>query len=97
MPPEPGNLRFLRRLVTTLTVVMIGAVITVVALLVIRLGSVGAAPQFPDQLSAPEGEQVTAATLGQGFALIVTRDDAGVQRVHILDPDGAIRQSVTVE
>ena len=42
LPPEqeieePAQLRFLRRLVTVLTAVMIGGVVLIIALLVIRL------------------------------------------------------------
>jgi hypothetical protein len=36
---EPPQLKFLRRLVTTLTVVMIGGLVLVVSLLVIRLSA----------------------------------------------------------
>jgi hypothetical protein len=35
--PEPGNLRLLRRLVTTLIVVMILGFLTLIAMLVMRL------------------------------------------------------------
>lgn len=95
-PPEPPRLRLLRRLVTTLMVVLIVAVITIVALLVIRLGNVSASPAFPDEITAPDGETVQAATLGTDWTAIVTRDDAGVERIHILRPDGTIRQTVQI-
>jgi len=95
-PPEPPRLRALRRLVTTLTIVLIAGVIVVVVLLVIRLSRISAPPEFPDHLAVPEGESVRAATMGTGWNAIVTRDDSGVERIHILRPDGTIRQTVEV-
>lgn len=94
--PEPANLRFLRRLVTTLAVVMIVAVITIAALLVIRLTQTPPSPEFPAGIVTPAGERLRAATLGEGWTAIVTIDAAGTERIHILRPDGTIRQSVEI-
>lgn len=94
--PEPANLRFLRRLVTTLAIVMIVAVIAIVALLVIRLNNVAPAADFPAGIVTPSGERLRAATLGDGWTAIVTVDQAGAERIHVLRPDGTIRQTVVI-
>ncbi|MFQ6548755.1 DUF6476 family protein [Aestuariibius sp. 2305UL40-4] len=91
--PEPPNLRFLRRLVTTLTVVMIGGVITIVTLLVIRLTEAPAALALPDTLTLPDGTTPTAVTLTGNRLLVVTDDD----RLLVYDTDGALRQTVVLE
>jgi len=95
-PPEPPRLRLLRQLVTTLTVVLIVGVIAVVILLVIRLNSVSAPQAFPTEITAPAGETVRAATMGTSWTAIVTQDSAGAERIHILRPDGTIRQTVEI-
>ena len=95
-PPEPPRLRLLRQLVTTLTVVLIAAVIAVVGLLVIRLGSVSTPPALPADITLPAGESLRATTLGTGWTAIVTQDAEGTERIHILRPDGTIRQTVDI-
>ncbi len=91
--PEPPNLRFLRRLVTTLTVVMIAGVITIVALLVIRLTDTPAALALPDTLTLPDGATATAVTLTGSRLLVVTDDN----RLLVYDADGTLRQEVAIE
>ena len=89
---EPGNLRFLRLLVTILTGVMIAGVVVVVALLVTRLS--GDTPQVPDDLTLPEGVEPQAVTFGDGWIAVVTTD----QRIVIFDrTTGKIRQTVTLD
>jgi hypothetical protein len=93
-PPEatPANLRFLMRLVTVLTATMILGVITVVALLVIRLN--GAGPVLPESVTLPGGATAVAVTQGQGWYAVVTDDD----RILIFDGiTRSLRQTVTVE
>jgi hypothetical protein len=80
---EARNLRFLRRLVTLLTAVMILGLVAVVALLVIRL-QVPSGPFVPDAIVLPEGVTATAYTQGTGWIAIVTSDD----EILIYDPDG---------
>lgn len=67
---EPANLRFLRRLVTVLTVVMICGVLVVIGLLVTRLSR--DAPILPDQISLPDGATARALTQGDTWYAIVT-------------------------
>ena len=56
-PELPANLKFLARLVTVLTAVMILGVIAIVALLVIRLQP-GTAPEMPAAITLPDGTTI---------------------------------------
>tara|TARA_R110002110_G_scaffold132616_6_gene314383 strand:+ start:2139 stop:2441 length:303 start_codon:yes stop_codon:yes gene_type:complete len=67
---EPANLRFLRRLVTVLTVVMICGVLVVIGLLVTRLGR--DTPALPDQIALPGGAAASAFTQGDTWFAVVT-------------------------
>ncbi|MEQ6248478.1 DUF6476 family protein [Sulfitobacter sp. HNIBRBA3233] len=90
--PEPGNLRFLRRMVTVLTLVMIGGVVVVIGLLVTRLGT--HTPPLPAEITLPDGARATALTQGQDWYAVVT------DRNQILIFDrmtGALRQTVDVK
>jgi hypothetical protein len=82
--PEPPNLRFLRRLVTVLTAVMILGLITVVTLLVIRLQAPRVAT--PDTLALPEGVEVFAVTQTPTRWIVTSRDD----RLFLFDGEGAL-------
>lgn len=89
---EARNLRLLRRLVTTLTAVMIVGVSAIVVLLAIRLTS-PPSPSFPDALALPEGTVPLAVTRAPGFIAVVTED----RRILILDPAGQeVTQSITI-
>jgi hypothetical protein len=83
--PEPRRLRQLRWLVTALTATLILGVITIVALLVIRLSSIGAAPEVPAGVALPAGETAEAVTMGKGWIAVVTVDEAGKERIRVLD------------
>ena len=87
----PPELRFLKRLVTALTAVLIGGCLAVVALLVIRLSG-DSAPDFPQALQMPEGAVPAAVTRGDGFVAVVTRDG----RILIFDTAGRLTQEVQV-
>ncbi|NRB05408.1 MAG: hypothetical protein HRU30_19320 [Rhodobacteraceae bacterium] len=91
-PSDPPNLRFLRILVTVLTGTMIVGVLTIVVLLVIRLQT-PAGPSAPEILNLPDGTEVHALTQGPDFWAVVTK--AG--RILIFNPDGTLRQEITVE
>lgn len=89
--PEPANLRFLRRLVTVLTVVMIAGVVTVITLLVIRLKA-PSGPVLPSEIALPEGIEAEAVTFGRGWTAVVAGDE-----ILIFDSgDGALRQRIAV-
>lgn len=83
----------LRRLVTTLMVVMILGVVVIVGLLVTRLSS-DRSPALPEHLALPEGAKAEAVTLGKGWIAVVTDD----QRILIYDATtGALRQTVALD
>jgi hypothetical protein len=93
---EPQNLRFLRRLVTTLTVIMVGGLLAVVALLVIRLSDApsNALPQLPSEITLPAGESARAVTFGEGWIAVVTTTD----KILILDANtGDLRQEIAIK
>lgn len=94
--PEHPRLRQLRWLVNGLTVTLIVGVITIVAVLVIRLSSIAPAPLLPEALALPPGETAQAVTLGTGWVAVVTRDAAGTERIRVLDAaTGTERAAVT--
>ncbi|MEO0665915.1 MAG: DUF6476 family protein [Pseudomonadota bacterium] len=69
---DETNIRFLRRLVTVLTIAMIAGVILITALLVIRLGQTPRSIPVPAQIALPEGTEVTAITQTSENILVVT-------------------------
>jgi Family of unknown function (DUF6476) len=88
---EPANLRFLRRLVTSLTVVMMLGLLVVIGLLVTRLRDRG--PALPQQITLPDGAAPLAVTAGQGWYAVVTQDD----RVLVYDQlTGGLRQELQI-
>lgn len=92
--PEPANLRFLRRLVTVLTLVMIGGLVTVIALLVIRLQTPAPRlPVLPEAIVLPAGVTPEAVTFGAGWVAVVIGDTIAIYDAET----GALRQQVTVE
>ena len=93
-PELPANLAFLRRLVTVLTIIMIGGVVTVVALLVIRLNADPAPLPLPDRITLPDGTTATAFTVGSDWYGVVTDKD----EILIFDQvTGTLRQTVTID
>ncbi len=91
--PEPANLRFLRRLVTVLTAVMILGIAAVVGLLVLRL-STPPRPMLPETVTLPDGVRAEAVTFGAGWYAVVTDADT----ILIFDSaTGALRQSVEID
>jgi uncharacterized protein DUF6476 len=89
---EPKQIRFLRRLVTTLTVVMIGGLVVVISLLVIRLTD--RTPPLPDQITLPDGTRPQAVTMGSDWIGVVSTDD----RILIYDrASGKLRQSISLD
>jgi hypothetical protein len=88
--PLPANLRFLRGLVTVLTAVMILGVITIVALLVIRLNA--PAPQVlvaPGDFALPDGVGAVGISVIEDRTVIV--GDDGVIRVFDTRSGAALR------
>ncbi len=89
---EPANLRFLRRMVTVLTTVMIFGVVLVIGLLVTRLSR--DAPVLPETIALPGAAKAVAFTQAADWYAVVT--DGG--EILIFDRmTGALRQTVVVE
>ncbi len=90
-PVEPANLRFLRRLVTVLTSVMIGGLLLIIGLVVIRFND--APPDLPDVITLPGGATATAFTRGADWYAVVTDAD----EILIFDRvTGQLRQTILV-
>ena len=89
---EPAHLRFLRRMVTVLTTVMIVGVVVVIGLLVTRLTR--DAPVFPSEIVLPDGAKAVAFTQAADWYAVVTDGN----EILIFDRmTGALRQTVVVE
>ena len=77
-----------------LTLVMIGGVITVVALLVTRMPqALNGVPVLPEAIQMPEGAKAQAVTFGQGWIAVVTEDG----RILLFNAEGRLRQEVRLE
>jgi len=89
---DTGLVRYLKWLVTTLTVTMIAGLIILIALVVMRFNA-QATVDFPDGLALPEGVSAAAVTRGSDWIAVVTTDD----RILIYETDGqTLRQEITV-
>jgi len=82
-PTEPANLRFLRRLVTTLTATMIVGLIAIFTVLVIRLQSPVAI--FPEITALPQGTEVLLSVTRTANELIVVDQN---RKIYLLSLDG---------
>ncbi|MEZ5778013.1 MAG: DUF6476 family protein [Paracoccaceae bacterium] len=91
----PPELRFLKLLVSVLAGTMILGLITIIALLVIRLpAAVTPPPTIPDGLALPDGAQAAAVTAGRGWVAIVTDGE----EILIFDAKtGELRQRVAIK
>ena len=93
--PLPPDLRFLKILVAVLTGTMIVGLITIVALLVIRLQTPAAAPPaLPEQITLPAGVTAAAVTVGSDWILVVP--DSGGE-ILIYDTAGTLIQRTKIE
>ncbi|EPX79830.1 DUF6476 family protein [Litoreibacter arenae] len=90
---EPANLKFLRRLVTTLTATMIVGLVVMITLLVIRLNSATPDLALPEYIELPDGTRTTAFTQAPTWYAVVTADD----RILIFNRDsGQLTQEISV-
>lgn len=89
----PPSLRWLKWLVMTLTLSLIGGVITVVGLLVTRLPMPSAHPIPPASLQMPAGAVAAAVTMGSGWVAVVTTDS----RILVFGADGKFWQEIAVK
>lgn len=88
----PPSLRWLKWLVTALTLTLILGVITIVGLLVTRL-PLGTVQPFPENLALPDGAVPQAITRGSGWVAVVTADN----RILIFDTAGTLTQEVAIQ
>ncbi|MEP3345594.1 MAG: DUF6476 family protein [Litoreibacter sp.] len=90
---EPANLKFLRRLVTTLTATMIVGLVVMITLVVIRLNAGAPDIAIPDYITLPDGTETTAFTQAPTWYAVVTSDN----RILIFDRDsGELTQEIKV-
>ena len=92
-PELPPSLRFLKRLVTVLTITMILGVITVVGLLVTRLTAVAPVASLPEGMRLPAGTSMAAVTFGTGWIAVVTTQN----HILIYDTAGTLRQNLKID
>ncbi|MBV1869191.1 MAG: hypothetical protein KUG69_15005 [Marinosulfonomonas sp.] len=90
---EVKNLRFLRRLVTTLTVTMILGLLAIVSLLVIRFSGAPDAPTLPAQITLPGDSTAIAFTQGPDWFAVVTD---GNEILIFSRADGTLLQTVQI-
>ncbi|GGD40858.1 DUF6476 family protein [Sinisalibacter lacisalsi] len=84
--------RYLKWLVTTLTVTMIAGFIVLVSVVVMRFNAAGTVP-LPETIALPAGTEASAITRGPDWLGVVTTDG----RILIYGLDGTtLRQEITV-
>ena len=88
----PVDLKWLKRLVTGLTLTMIAGIAVIAALLIIRLSG-PQSPALPESISLPEGTRAAAFTATAEWYAVVTDDD----RILIYRQDGSLRQEIILE
>ena len=79
--------------------VLIAGMLVVVAVMVIRLGTVGGAPKLApvtaEGIALPPGAEVVAVGHGGAGLLVVTRDGAGAETLRVIDPASGAQLSAT--
>ncbi|WP_114284530.1 DUF6476 family protein [Candidatus Halocynthiibacter alkanivorans] len=91
---EEAPVRFLRRLVTTLTITMIAGLVVLIALFVIRFPLTSrTSPALPSEITLPDGVSARAVTFGPDWYAVVTTDE----RILIFGLDGTLRQDIAVK
>ena len=87
-------MRFLRRLVSVLTAVMIVGLVVMIGLFVIRFWGGPAQIALPDTISLPNGQSATAFTQGTDWYAVVTDQN----QILIFDRiSGQLKQTVQVD
>ncbi len=83
------HLRWLKGLVTSLTLVMMAGIAAIVALLWVRLGE-APLPELPASITLPAGESPAAVTFAKDWLVVVT--DSGL--VLLYDRDGTLQRQI---
>lgn len=81
-PAEPANLRFLRRLVTTLTATMILGLVAIFTVLVIRLQPTNEV--FPEILALPKKTEVLSISRTSSEIIVISQEKI----IYVLSFDG---------
>ena len=89
---EVRHLKYIKWLVTILTVTMIGGVLTVVVLLVMQFGTMNAIA-LPDEVKLPDGAEAVAFTQGETWFAVVTGDN---EILVFSRSTGALQQRVQI-
>ncbi len=90
----PSDLRFLKLLVGGLAGVMIVGLVTIVALLVIRLRvPAPVLPRLPAAIHLPQNTKAQAVTFARDYMVVVT--DIGT--ILIYSPEGRLLKTVRIE
>ena len=87
------TLRYLKVLVTVLTVTMILGFLTIVALFVMRFSAMNNV-ELPDTISLPDGSKATAFTRGEDWFAVVTEAD---EILIYSRTTGNLRQRIVVQ
>ena len=91
--PGEGTVRYLKALVTILTVTMILGFLTIVALFVMRFNEMGRV-ELPDTITLPEGASASAFTQGDDWFAVVTGDGEILIYSRVT---GNLRQRIQIE
>jgi Flp pilus assembly protein protease CpaA len=91
--PDDKTLRYLKVLVTVLTVTMIGGFLTIVTLFVMRFSAMNTMA-LPNEITLPDGAMATAFTQGQGWFAVVTQAD---EILIYSRTTGNLRQRITIQ
>lgn len=86
------ELRFLKTLVTGLTLVMGLGMVAVVAMLWLRLGQ-PVLPELPGNIKLPDDVQVQAVTFAPDWIVVVTDD----RQVLVYDRSGSLARTIEVQ
>ena len=90
---EAPQLNFLRRLVTILTLTMIGGIITLVTLIFMRFQDAPVPLGLPESIMLPDGSTPLAFTRSEDWYAVVTNE----KQILIYDLNGVLFQNINVE
>ncbi|MCB1331863.1 MAG: hypothetical protein KDK28_21390 [Maritimibacter sp.] len=90
---DAALVRYLKWLVTALSVTMIAGFIVLVTVVVMRFNQGAGGPAFPDSIALPAGVTAQAVTRGPDYLLVVGTEG----RVFVLSTDGQeLRQEIEI-
>ena len=91
--PDAKTLKYLKALVTILTVTMIGGFLTIVGLFVMRFAEMNRV-ELPGTITLPDGATASAFTRGEGWFAVVTEENEILIYSRVT---GNLRQRITIE